>query len=126
VEFRISSFSAPHLLVNIEGKSFIQFTIMADLEEKLDLVPQDLTCMMKALGDETRLKILRCLYKEKNSTQEIALVLGISEAAVSKHLKLMLSSGMLYKERRGNYIHYVLDKHTLDSIPMNLYQYLDN
>jgi DNA-binding transcriptional ArsR family regulator len=44
---------------------------------------------MKALGDETRLKILRCIYKKINSTQAIARDLVMTEAGVSKHLKLM-------------------------------------
>jgi DNA-binding transcriptional ArsR family regulator len=126
VDFRISSYVAPHLLVDIQGKHCLKFTISANLEEKLEQVPVDLSKIMKALGDETRLKILRCLYNEKNSTQEVAQELGISEAAVSKHLKLMLDAGMLHKERSGNYIHYILNKITLDSIPMNLYEYLAN
>lgn len=126
VDFRISSFVAPHLLVGMEGKHHLKFTISANLEEKLEQVPVDLSKIMKALGDETRLKILRCLYNEKNSTQEVAQELGISEAAVSKHLKLMLDSGMLHKERSGNYIHYILNKITLDSIPLKLHEYLAN
>jgi DNA-binding transcriptional ArsR family regulator len=126
IDFRISSFVAPHLLVDIQGKHLLKFTISANLEERLEQVPVDLSKIMKALGDETRLKILRCLYNKRNSTQEVAQELGISEAAVSKHLKLMLDSGMLHKERSGNYIHYILNKITLDSIPMNLYEYLAN
>lgn len=126
VYFRISSFIAPHLLVGMEEKHMLKFTIAVNLEEKLEQVPVDLSKIMKALGDETRLKILRCLYNKKNSTQEVANELGISEAAVSKHLKLMLDSGLLHKERKGNYINYILNKIALDSITMNLYEYLLN
>ncbi|MBU3098508.1 MULTISPECIES: hypothetical protein [Clostridium] len=35
---------------------------------KLFTVPFDMFMTMKALGDETRLKILSCIYKKNNST----------------------------------------------------------
>lgn len=122
----ISSFMDPHLLIDIdEGKS-IQLTLRLNLEKTAEEVPFDLFITMKALGDETRLKILRCIYKKINSTQAIAKDLSMTEAGVSKHLKLMHQAGILRKRRDGNYIHYIIEREIIDRIPMDIYQYLDS
>jgi DNA-binding transcriptional ArsR family regulator len=125
VQFLISSFADPHLLVGLDKERALQFTIMVNLEKALEEVPFDLFITMKALGDETRLKILRCIYKKLDSTQVIAKEVNISEAGVSKHLKLMQEAGILFKKRDGNYIRYGIEREIIDRIPMNIYQYLD-
>lgn len=122
----ISSFIDPHLLIDIEEEESIQFTIRVNLEKTVEEVPFDLFITMKALGDETRLKILRCIYKKIDNTQAIAKELDMTEAGVSKHLKLMHESGILRKKRSGNYIHYIIEREIIDRIPMDMYQYLDN
>jgi DNA-binding transcriptional ArsR family regulator len=125
IEFLISSFADPHLLVGLDKESLVQFTIMVNLEKAVEEVPFDLFITMKALGDETRLKILRCIYRKIDSTQAIAKEVNISEAGVSKHLKIMQEAGLLFKKRDGNYIRYVIEREIIDRIPMNIYQYLD-
>lgn len=122
----ISSFADPHLLIDIEEGKSLQLTIRVNLEKTAEEVPFDLFITMKALGDETRLKILRCIYKKINSTQAIAKDLGLTEAGVSKHLKLMYEAGILCKKRDGNYIHYIIESEIIDRIPMDIYQYLDS
>ena len=59
----------------------------------------DLLKCMNALGDATRLKILRALRREPASTQKIAADLQITQAAVSKQLKLLLEAGLVKKTR---------------------------
>jgi DNA-binding transcriptional ArsR family regulator len=122
----ISSFIDPHLLIDIDDRKSVQFTLRVNLEKTAEEVPFDLFLTMKALGDETRLKILRCIYKKINSTQAIAMDLGMTEAGVSKHLKLMYQSGILHKKREGNFIHYIIEREIIDRIPMDIYQYLDS
>lgn len=122
----ISSFIDPHLLIGIDNERILQFTIRVNLERASEEVPFDLFMTMKALGDETRLKVLRCVYKKINSTQAIAKELGITEAGVSKHLKIMYEAGVLRKRRDGNFINYIIEREVIDRIPMDMYQYLDN
>ena len=124
VIIRISSFIDPHLLIDHE-ENMVQFTIRIHLDRGTPEVPRDLLRLMKALSDETRLKILRIIYKDKASTQSLAQELNISEAGVSKHLKILYDSDLLYKERNGSFIYYYLNKSLLDMIPMDLHQYLD-
>lgn len=125
INFTVSSFVDPHLLIGLEAPKELQLTVRASMEEAADVVPKDLFKTMKALGDETRLKILKTLYMRRSSTQSLARDIGVTEACISKHLKILHEAGVLYKEREGNYIYYLLDRMTLDRIPMDLYQYMD-
>lgn len=88
-------------------------------------VPLDLYKTMRALGDETRLRILRSISIKDSSTQSLAYELNLTEACISKHLKILHDAGILYKQRKGNYIYYVLNRTVLDRIPLSIYQYLD-
>jgi DNA-binding transcriptional ArsR family regulator len=56
---------------------------------------QDLFPPLKALADETRLQILSLLDGRELYAQEIVDQLDISQSAVSRHLKLMVTGGLL-------------------------------
>ncbi|MDT8717925.1 winged helix-turn-helix transcriptional regulator [Clostridium sp. 19966] len=125
ISIRVSSFIDPHLLIDITDKKHIELTIRAHLEQASEVVPIDLSKTMKALGDETRLRILKCIYASKASTQSIAKEINVSEAGVSKQLKLLYEADLLYKQREGNYMYYYINKMTIDRIPMDIYQFID-
>jgi len=120
----ISTFIDPHLLLEMD-ESFLSLTIRAKIEKVENDVHEDLVMTLKALGDKTRMRIVKCLYDKPTSTQELAAKLEISEAGISKHLKLLYQSKVIDKARQGNYIIYFLDQLMIDRIPMNMYQYLD-
>lgn len=122
---RVSSFINPHLLMDY-GEDMVQFTTIAHLDKEIDKVPMDLLRAMKALSDETRLKIIKKLYKGKASTQSLALELKLTEACISKHLKMLYDAELLYKERDGSYIYYYLNSFFIDRVPLNIYEYLEN
>jgi DNA-binding transcriptional ArsR family regulator len=61
----------------------------------------DCIAALKALGEETRLRILRLLFKEPLSVNEIADRLQVSQYNVSKHLRVMREAGLLETERDG-------------------------
>ena len=56
---------------------------------------------LKALGEETRLRLLRVLFKKPLSVNEIAERLKVSQYNVSKHLRIMRQAGLLDVEKRG-------------------------
>jgi DNA-binding transcriptional ArsR family regulator len=56
---------------------------------------------LKALGEETRLRILRLLFKEGLNVSEIAERLNVSQYNVSKHLRIMREAGLLEMEKQG-------------------------
>lgn len=118
-----STFISPHLLMH-EEKNELYVTILVPVEEKQDIVPPDLESLLKALADETRLKLLREISKSPASTQSLAIRLRITEAGVSKHLKLLYQAGLVNKHRKGNYILYQLDRKAIDYLPYTLYEFL--
>src|SRR5262245_32001238 len=61
----------------------------------------DCIAALKALGEETRLRILRLLFKERLSVNEISEHLKVSQYNVSRHLRIMREAGLLKSERRG-------------------------
>ncbi len=56
---------------------------------------------LRALGDETRLRILRLLLKKRLSVNEISERLQVSEYNISKHLRVMKEAGLLEIEKDG-------------------------
>jgi DNA-binding transcriptional ArsR family regulator len=56
---------------------------------------------LKALAEETRLRILRLLLKEQLSVNEISERLKVSPYNTSKHLRVMREAGLLEIEKHG-------------------------
>ncbi|HXI50009.1 MAG TPA: metalloregulator ArsR/SmtB family transcription factor [Candidatus Saccharimonadales bacterium] len=56
---------------------------------------------LKALGEESRLRILRVLFQEALSVSDITERLRLSQYNVSKHLRVMREAGLLESERQG-------------------------
>ncbi len=61
----------------------------------------DCIAALKALGEETRLRILRLVFKERLSVNEISERLKVSQYNVSKHLRVMREAGLLETKKRG-------------------------
>jgi len=56
---------------------------------------------MKALGELSRLRIMRLLLREQLGVNEISERLGLSQYNVSKHLKVLKDAGLLEMEKAG-------------------------
>lgn len=63
----------------------------------------------KALGDETRLKIVEMLSEQEMCVCEIIARLNMSQPAVSHHLKILRQAGVVKDSRDGKWIYYSLD-----------------
>ena len=66
----------------------------------------ELTTALKALADDNRLLILRLLGRRDYCVRALARQLGISQAAVSQHLKVLRQAGLVSSEKRGYFTHY--------------------
>ncbi|MDW8801574.1 metalloregulator ArsR/SmtB family transcription factor [Clostridium sp. A1-XYC3] len=73
----------------------------------------DIVQIFKALGDETRLKILIILSRRKICAKGISRHLNISEAAVSQHLKILREAEIIIGEKVGYYVYYNLQQTAL-------------
>ncbi len=71
---------------------------------------EDLSLVLKALADKTRLKIIYLLLEYDFCVGALAKNLGLSEATVSQHLKVLRKAGLVSGEKRGYYTHYDLNK----------------
>ncbi|HKL76226.1 MAG TPA: metalloregulator ArsR/SmtB family transcription factor [Halanaerobiales bacterium] len=63
---------------------------------------------IKALGDETRLKIIKLLLMKKFCVGALARRLDISESAVSQQLKILREADLVVGEKEGYYVHYIV------------------
>jgi DNA-binding transcriptional ArsR family regulator len=74
---------------------------------------QELVRFFKALGDETRLRLVALLAQQEPSRAlcvgRLAQELGVTDSAVSQHLRVLKDLGLVRGERRGYRLHYFLD-----------------
>lgn len=72
--------------------------------------------ILKAIGDDTRLKMVRLLLQHNYCVGALARRLEITESAISQHLKVLREAGLLMGERRGHFMHYDVDRQQLLSL----------
>lgn len=85
---------------NLEERELVRSEAAGQLEE-----------LFKVLGNDTRIRLLHVLIREKEaSVNEIADQLGMSAQAVSSHLQKLSLSGIVGSRREGTFIYYrILD-----------------
>jgi len=71
---------------------------------------------LKALADETRLNLIHLLLDQDLCGRALAQHLGISEAAVSQHVKVLKEAGLVEGEKRGYWTHYSIEKNALEMV----------
>jgi len=72
---------------------------------------RDLAVVAKALADPTRLRVVDALRKASPQAVcqcELLPLFDISQAALAKHLKALVASGLVGVERRGLWAHYFI------------------
>lgn len=65
--------------------------------------------LFKALGDETRAKILFCLSRAELCVCDVASVMDMSVQAVSHHLRLLRAMNLVKSRKVGKMVYYALD-----------------
>lgn len=79
----------------------------------------DLAVVLKALADPTRLRIVDAIRKadpEAICQCELVPLFDMSQAAVAKHLKVLVTAGVLGAERRGTWMFYYLRPGALEEL----------
>ena len=82
----------------------------------------DTLAMLKLLGEPTRLAILNALLERKHCVRSLARKLGITESAVSQHLKRMREAGLVYCEPYGYHSHYYPSTEALEQMEALLHR----
>jgi len=65
--------------------------------------------LMRLLGDEARLRLLRLLSRESLNVTELTAVMGLAQSGVSRHLGLLKEAKLVVEERTGNFTWYRLN-----------------
>jgi ArsR family transcriptional regulator, arsenate/arsenite/antimonite-responsive transcriptional repressor len=86
------------------------------MEEKIILdstKTKEQTELFAALADPTRLKLVQILCRQDppgfRCVNNLSHILGISQPAVSQHMRVLKLVGLVVGERRGFRIHYQID-----------------
>jgi biotin operon repressor len=66
--------------------------------------------MLKVLGDQTRWDLIDYLLKEALCGRALAARLGISQAAVSKHIRNIQETGLITATKKGYWVYYCVNK----------------
>lgn len=79
--------------------------------------------VFKALGDPTRLRIIRMLASNMESNlcvADLAKKLGITQPAVSQHIRILKNVGILEPNRKGFRVYYNINTDVLEIYKTNI------
>jgi DNA-binding transcriptional ArsR family regulator len=76
--------------------------------------------LFKILSVDKRIEIIELLKKEARSVNSLAENLGITQSAVSQHLRVLKAAGLVTDERQGYWIYYSLNKSALEKCRQRL------
>ena len=112
----------PHVRVNCDAPWPLVLVYRAPyLAESLRHTTRpELVKALRALGDGTRLRILEQIAARPRSTQELAPLVGLSEAGTSKHLRMLAEAGVVESRREGYYVVYSLVEDRIDGLAGDL------
>lgn len=76
--------------------------------------------LFKLLSVDKRIEIIELLKKEPMSVNALADALRITQSAVSQHLRILKTAGLVKDERQGYWIYYSLNKDSLEKCRQRL------
>ncbi len=76
--------------------------------------------LFKILSVDRRIEIIESLKREPMNVNSLADKLGISQSAVSQHLRVLKGAGLVDNERRGYHVFYALNADTLEKARQRL------
>lgn len=71
---------------------------------------------LKAIGDPKRFLLLQLMSRRGYCVSALAASTGLSESAVSQHLKLLREADLVYGMKRGYYTHYSVNKEAVKRV----------
>ena len=70
--------------------------------------------LFKVLSVDKRIEIIELLKKEPMSVNALSDALGVTQSAVSQHLRVLKAAGLVNDERKGYWIYYSLKRDVLE------------
>jgi len=88
------------------------------MEETIRDSTEEQAAVFSALADPTRLKLVKLLCRQHDPdalcVNALAGLLGVTQSAVSQHLRVLRAIGLVKGERRGYHIHYFVNPEVLE------------
>lgn len=81
---------------------------------------RDAADLFKLLSVDKRIEIIESLKKNDMNVNALAENLGITQSAVSQHLRVLKSAGLVRDERKGYWIYYTLNREALEKCRQRL------
>lgn len=79
---------------------------------------EELSSFFGALADPTRLRLVKLLCRQRQPdalcVNAMASRLGVSQSAVSQHLRVLRATDLVRGERRGYRVHYLVNREALE------------
>ena len=122
-----SYFSRPYNFLLAGGDwRFFGYPVADDALEHEDPLapPHGVLRLHRALGDDTRLRILKLLVEKDLYLTEIAQILELSKPTIKHHLALLRAAGLLTVTEAGSVIYYSLRRARLDDASTDLKHFL--
>lgn len=120
-----SHFVWPHVLVKPDPPFHLKYAIQEHWRQgQAPVPPERLLKLIRATGDMTRLQILQLLSQRAHSTRELAGIIGVTEAAVSKQLRVLQDVGLIKPRRESYYVFYSLVQSSLLELTRGMMQLL--
>ncbi|MBN1804976.1 MAG: winged helix-turn-helix transcriptional regulator [Sedimentisphaerales bacterium] len=76
---------------------------------------QKIAEICKVLGVDSRVKIIRLLSERCLCVGALSKRLGITQGAVSQHLRILRSVDLVISEKRGYFVHYCVNEKMLQN-----------
>jgi DNA-binding transcriptional ArsR family regulator len=122
-----SAYVWPHVRVNCDPPWPLVVLYAAPFvmrEVARDELPGALVQTLRAVGDETRLRILKLVAERPRPTEELAPLVSLSEPALSRQLRILSEAGLVRPQRNGYYVLYALEREAVDALPGTLATFL--
>ncbi|HBQ95507.1 MAG: metalloregulator ArsR/SmtB family transcription factor [Firmicutes bacterium] len=81
------------------------------------MTTEETSALFKALGDQTRLRILALLSLREHCNCELVSIFGISQPAVSRHIARLKESRLIHERRQGQWVYYSLNRALWEQLP---------
>jgi DNA-binding transcriptional ArsR family regulator len=81
--------------------------------------------VLHALGDDTRLRVLKLVAQRPRTTQELASLVGLSNAGLSKSLRRLAEAGLVTTRREGYYVVCTLASGRLEALSAAIDRFLE-
>ena len=76
----------------------------------------------RALGDETRLRILEALTAGESTVSELTQGVVVGQSLMSHHLRILREAGLVTDRRTGRWVYYAIAEPALAAVKLTLYE----